>query len=103
MLNQFSLKSIDILDIFHCPHGPKSNCACRKPRPGMFLEAQNKYNIDMDSSWMIGDNETDISAATDAGIKNTILLQSNIITNQNKSKAKNIIKSLSETRRLITN
>ena len=54
---------IDILDIFHCPHGPESKCNCRKPQPGMFLEAKKKYGINLELSWMIGDSERDITAA----------------------------------------
>ena len=48
MLNQFKYKNINILDIFHCPHGPDSNCDCRKPKPGMFLKAKAKHNTDME-------------------------------------------------------
>ena len=47
MLKQFKYKNINILDIFHCPHGPESTCDCRKPKPGMFLKAKAKHNTDM--------------------------------------------------------
>ena len=60
---QFNKKSIKLLDIFHCPHGPGYTCDCRKPKPGMFLKAKAKHNTDMEKSWMIGDKETDIEAA----------------------------------------
>ena len=76
MITQFKNNDIKILDIFHCSHSPDSNCNCRKPKPGMFIEAKNKYNIDMKKSWMIGDSERDIRAANLAGIKNTILVSS---------------------------
>ena len=33
MLSQFEINNINILDIFHCPHGPNSTCSCRKPKP----------------------------------------------------------------------
>ena len=42
MLNQFNKKGISILDILYCPHGPESTCDCRKPKPGMLIEAKNK-------------------------------------------------------------
>ena len=42
MLKKFKGNEIDILDIFHCPHLPSDNCKCRKPEPGMLLEAQKK-------------------------------------------------------------
>ena len=35
MLKQFLINDINILDVLHCPHGPESNCSCRKPNPGM--------------------------------------------------------------------
>jgi D-glycero-D-manno-heptose 1,7-bisphosphate phosphatase len=76
MILQFKKKNIEILDVFHCPHIDKSNCKCRKPKPGMLLEAKNKYNINMAQSWMIGDNERDILAAKLAGVSNSILVTS---------------------------
>ena len=103
MLNQFKEKGIQILDIFYCPHGPKSNCGCRKPQPGMILEAKNKHNINLKLSWMIGDNETDIKAARNSGISNKILLSesdSNII-NQNHSIAAFEISSIKHAKEII--
>jgi len=76
MIDEFSKHNIDILDVFICPHGPDSGCNCRKPKPGMLIEASRKFDIDMKSSWMIGDSERDIEAANLAGINNTILLDS---------------------------
>ena len=58
------LNKINILDVFHCPHGPDSTCDCRKPKPGMFLKAKDKHNTDMEKSWMIGDKERDIIKKT---------------------------------------
>ena len=101
MLDQFENKYINILDIFHCPHGPDSTCNCRKPKPGMFLNAKTKYNIDMKNSWMIGDNEVDVIAANTAGIDNTILVRSGHKINETKSNAKFIIDSIQQTKQLI--
>tara|TARA_B110000305_G_C19349346_1_gene593429 strand:+ start:528 stop:1049 length:522 start_codon:yes stop_codon:yes gene_type:complete len=92
MLNQFSKNGVDILDIFSCQHGPSSNCKCRKPKPGMFISADKKYSIDMINSWMIGDKESDIKAANNAGIENTILVKSGHTVQ--KSRAKFIINSI---------
>ena len=101
MINQFNDNDINILDIFHCPHEPKSNCNCRKPNPGMFLEAKTKYNIDMKSSWMIGDRENDITAANNAGIHNTILVKSGHKVNEEKSNSKFIIESIYQSKEII--
>ena len=99
MLSQFKINGVNILDVFHCPHSSDSNCNCRKPKPGMLIKAQKQYNIDMGNSWMIGDKERDISAAKNAGIKNTILLNGTqkII----KSEAEYITDSLKNTINLI--
>jgi D-glycero-D-manno-heptose 1,7-bisphosphate phosphatase len=101
MLDQFRDKGINILDIFHCPHGPKSNCNCRKPKSGMLIEAQVKYDIDMKNSWMIGDKERDILAAHNAGIKNTILLNDPYRKIESNSTARFIISSLTQSKNFI--
>ena len=101
MLNQFDKNSISILDIFYCPHGPESKCNCRKPKPGMFIEAKTKYKINMKDSWMIGDSETDIQAANNAGISNTILVRSGHLIDESKSKSKYIIDSIKQSSKVI--
>lgn len=64
--------------IYYCPHHPdkgfwgerselKIDCDCRKPKPGMLLRAAEKYNIDLNASWMIGDGECDMAAGKAAG------------------------------------
>ena len=102
MLNQFKYKNINILDIFHCPHGPDSNCDCRKPKPGMFLKAKAKHNTDMEKSWMIGDKERDTIAANSAGIDNTILVRSGHRIDESNSNAKIIINSIRQAKQVIT-
>lgn len=60
--------------IYHCPHHPRGaverwrgECACRKPAPGMLLEAATHLGIDLGASWMVGDGLNDIEAARLAG------------------------------------
>ena len=101
MLKQFKYKNINILDIIHCPHGPDSNCDCRKPEPGMFLKAKAKHNTDMERSWMIGDKERDIIAANSAGIDNTILVRSGHRIDESNSNAKIILDSILLTKKII--
>ena len=101
MIKQFKNQSIEILDVFFCPHNPSSNCKCRKPKPGMLLESFDKYRIDMNHSWMIGDKESDIQAANKAGIENTILVKSGHKINETNSKAKYIIESIKESVEII--
>ena len=101
MLAQFANEDINILDIFHCPHGPDSTCNCRKPKPGMFLKAKTKYNIDMKNSWMIGDKEADVIAANAAGIDNTILVRSGHKIDESNSDAKIILDSIQQVKQII--
>ena len=102
MLGQFKQKNINILDIFHCPHGPDSTCDCRKPKPGMFLKAKAKHNTDMEKSWMIGDKERDIIAANSAGIVNTILVKSGHRIDESNSNASFILDLIQQAKQIIT-
>ena len=101
MLLEFKKNNIHILDVLHCPHGPYSDCKCRKPKPGMFLTAKNKYLIDMDKSWMIGDKESDIKAANDAGIKNTIIVKNGNNIDYTKSLSKFFIETIDQSKKII--
>ena len=96
MLSQFKDHKVDILDVFYCPHGPDSNCDCRKPKPGMFNQANAKYHINMEASWMIGDKEADIQAANSAGISNTVLVKSGHNIDEINSKAKFVFDSIKQ-------
>ena len=102
MLNEFENNHINILDVFHCPHGPDSSCDCRKPNPGMFLQAKAKHNTDMTKSWMIGDKEVDVIAANSAGIDNTILVRSGHRIDESNSNAKIILDSIQQAKQIIT-
>jgi D-glycero-D-manno-heptose 1,7-bisphosphate phosphatase len=63
-------------DLYFCPHTPIENCFCRKPNPGLLLQAIDEHNIDPKKSWMIGDRNSDIIAGKKAGCK-TILIEPN--------------------------
>jgi len=101
MLEQFSHQDIKFLDVFFCPHGPESTCNCRKPQPGMFIQANDKHDIDMNNSWMVGDKEADIQAANAAGINNTIIVKSGHTINERNSNATYIIDSIAQVKEVI--
>lgn len=62
------------LDGFYtCIHHPEGNCECRKPNPGLLLQAASEMDIDLSCSWMIGDILNDVEAGKKAGCK-TILI-----------------------------
>lgn len=54
--------------IYYCPHRPDEDCQCRKPKTGMLEKAIQEHFISRKLSWLIGDSESDIAAATQVGI-----------------------------------
>ena len=77
MLEVYAIK---IDGFYYCPHHTEGkvktytmNCSCRKPKPGMIIQAANELKIDISKSWMIGDILNDIEAGNSAGCK-TILI-----------------------------
>ncbi len=65
----------EIKDIFFCPHTPEAGCWCRKPKPGMLLNAQKKYTLDLDRSCMVGDSVKDMECARAAGCGKAVLVK----------------------------
>lgn len=63
-----------IEEIFFCPHLPTDNCTCRKPKPGLLLQIQKKYAVDLSTVFFIGDKLTDVQAARSAGCKPLLVL-----------------------------
>ena len=74
--------------IYYCPHHPdkgfegerpayKFDCDCRKPKPGLLLQAAKDWNIDLSKSYMIGDSERDVEAGQHAGCKESIRITCN--------------------------
>lgn len=71
--------------IYICPHHPdkgfegerpeyKINCNCRKPKPGLLLQAAKDFNIDLAESYMIGDDTCDVECGNNAGVKRSCLI-----------------------------
>lgn len=74
MLDRLTEEKIEISGVYSCPHSPESDCDCRKPAPGMFIQAIREHGIDPEISWMIGDKSSDMEAAAVAGVRNRVLL-----------------------------
>lgn len=66
-------ETIPLDDMFICPHDDEHQCSCRKPKPGMLLQAAKKWKLDLASSFFIGDTWKDTEAGKAAHCK-TILL-----------------------------
>lgn len=60
---------------FICPHAPDDHCDCRKPKPGMLLQAAEALGLDLGHSVMIGDALSDVAAGRAAGVAQSILLR----------------------------
>jgi D-glycero-D-manno-heptose 1,7-bisphosphate phosphatase len=68
--------------VYMCPHKPEDGCSCRKPLPGLLLQAARDLSIDLQRSWMIGDAWSDVQAGEAAGLRGTILLKTGRGTEQ---------------------
>jgi D,D-heptose 1,7-bisphosphate phosphatase len=83
--------------LFFCPHHPdkgfpgerpefKIDCDCRKPKPGLILQAAQKYNIDLSKSYMAGDDMRDVNAGINSGCIPVFLANSELYKNMNNIK-----------------
>lgn len=61
--------------VFMCPHSPQDRCSCRKPLPGLILQAAEALSLDLNQSITIGDALSDIQAGQAAGIPTNILVK----------------------------
>lgn len=82
---QFAQRGIAIAATLYCPHHPQAGvgpftteCSCRKPAPGMFLEAARRYPIDLPQSVLVGDKISDMRAGDAAGVGRLFLLAGDI-------------------------
>nr|MBI2905503.1 D-glycero-beta-D-manno-heptose 1,7-bisphosphate 7-phosphatase [Chloroflexota bacterium] len=60
--------------LYLCPHTPEDGCDCRKPRPGMLLQAARELGLDLTRSWMVGDALSDLQAGQAAGAQSVLVL-----------------------------
>lgn len=97
-------KGIDLDGIYFCPHHPTAGtgpetttCDCRKPAPGMLLEAIADLKIEASTSYMVGDKVSDLQAAQAAGVAHPILVRTGkAITPEGESLAEAVYPSLLE-------
>jgi D-glycero-D-manno-heptose 1,7-bisphosphate phosphatase len=66
-------KALPLDDIMICPHDESDYCPCRKPRPGLFIEAAFKWHLDMDRSFVVSDKWQDAEAARLVGCTSLLL------------------------------
>jgi D-glycero-D-manno-heptose 1,7-bisphosphate phosphatase len=80
MLAEFEQRDARIDRVYFCPHHPEFGlgqyrlaCDCRKPQPGMLIQARDDLDLDMASSLMVGDKHSDLEAAARAGVGHRFL------------------------------
>ena len=76
-------------DILFCPHHPEEHCDCRKPKPGMILEACKRHGIDAAQCVMVGDSAKDILAGRAAGCAAAVLVRTGNAENALRTLAEN--------------
>ncbi len=64
--------NVKLLDILYCPHD-NVGCTCRKPAPGLLVEAAHRHGLDLQASWMIGDQPRDVEAGRRAGCRTVLV------------------------------
>lgn len=85
MIHTLEKEGARIDRVYHCPHHPdagigelKRACDCRKPQPGMLLQAQKDFDLDMANSLIIGDKMSDLEAAKRAGVATRLLYSADL-------------------------
>lgn len=79
-------EGVEISAWYICPHGPDDACPCRKPRPGMILQAVRELPINLETSWIVGDKSSDIATGNASGLR-TILVRTGYAGNEPGAKA----------------
>ena len=69
MLEHLSAFDAHVKAVYYCPHDTHDRCSCRKPAPGLLLQASRDHAIDLSRSWMVGDSDTDVQVGKSAGCK----------------------------------
>lgn len=68
-INDLLISELPIDKIYVCPHDSRDGCLCRKPQPGLILQAAKDFNVDLSTSYVVGDRWRDIEAGKAAGCR----------------------------------
>ena len=74
VIDVFARAGVGFAGAYYCPHAPDAGCPCRKPAPGLLLDAARELDLDLARSVMLGDKVSDILAGRTAGCGHTIRL-----------------------------
>jgi D-glycero-D-manno-heptose 1,7-bisphosphate phosphatase len=96
MIEEFARNGVKIAKVYHCPHTENEVCECRKPSPGMILAAKEEFDIDLASSWLIGDKESDVEAGQNAAVGTLVIARSGHKIDENSTKADYVVDSIAQ-------
>ncbi len=88
--NELGKRGVTVAGFYYCPHDLDAACSCRKPAPGLLLQAAEEHGIDLERSVMIGDAESDVEAGRLAGCATIRITQPGT-----RSAADTVVESLS--------
>lgn len=74
LTNILDAQGVPIDHVFFCPHTPEDQCNCRKPAIGLIRQAQNRFDLDLPASVVIGDKLSDVGLAKNAGCRSVLVL-----------------------------
>ena len=72
VIDGFARAGVGFAGAYYCPHAPGAGCPCRKPAPGLFVDAARELDLDLANSIMLGDKPSDIAAGRAAGCRHTL-------------------------------
>lgn len=74
----FAAEGVAFAGFYYCPHAPEARCPCRKPAPGLLLQAADELALDLGSSALVGDKASDLDAGRAAGVPRLIQLGTDV-------------------------
>lgn len=72
VIDVFGRAGVGFAGAYYCPHAPDAGCPCRKPAPGLLLDAARELGLDLATSIMVGDKPSDLAAGRAAGVGHAI-------------------------------
>lgn len=90
---------IEVLKVFTCPHSRADNCACRKPKPAMILNAAQEFSFEPKDCFMVGDRQDDIDIAKNCGARSILVKTGDFAVSGND--ATFVVENLLEAAKLI--
>jgi D-glycero-D-manno-heptose 1,7-bisphosphate phosphatase len=103
MKAEFAKRGVTIDGIYFCPHHPEEGvgqyrtyCQCRKPAPGMLLQASDDLDIDLESSVLVGDKDSDIEAGQRAGVGRNYIVRTGHEVEEEKTGATKVLENITD-------